>query len=212
MLVQQCVASSTRTLARALLRAAPETRPYTRSGPSGRRRAPSDRSFRRRKVVTRMNQAALPTPGRTAPRSHGQRGMSLIEVLVAALIMVVVALGLIPLFTRSMRQNREGANFTDLTNVARSALEEYLQMDFIAPRLTIPPGSEELVVQHYWNAATEEWLPLPADLNTLPATARFERTIQVQQFASGDLILDGTLDDPLAGDAPAEDRKSTRLN
>lgn len=151
-----------------------------------------------------MSHAALPPPGRTASRSHEQRGMSLVEVLVAALIMVVVALGLIPLFTRSMRQNREGANFTDLTNVARSALEEYLQMDFGAPRLTIPAGSEELVVQHYWNAATEEWLPLPADLDTLPATARFERTIQVQQFASGDLILDGTLDDPLAGDAPAD--------
>jgi type II secretory pathway pseudopilin PulG len=130
--------------------------------------------------------------------------MSLVEVLVAALIMVVVALGLIPLFARSMRQNREGANFMDLTNVARSALEEHLQMDFAAPRLTIPAGSDELVVQQYWDSATDQWLPLPADLNTLPATAEFERTIQIQQFASGDLILDGTLDDPLAGDVPAD--------
>ena len=151
-----------------------------------------------------MNQAALPPPGRKAPRSHGQRGMSVVEVLVASLIMVVVALGLIPLFARSMRQNREGANFMELTNVARSALEEYLQMDFGAPRLTIPAGSDELVVQHFWNSATHEWEPLPADLNTLPASADFERTIQVQQFTSGDLILDGTLDDPLAGDVPAD--------
>ena len=151
-----------------------------------------------------MNQAASPPRSRTAPRSHEQAGMSLIEVLVAALIMVVVALGLIPIFTRSMRQNREGANFLDLTNVARSSLEEHLQMEFGAPRLTIPAGSDELVVQHYWNAATRQWLPLPADLNTLPVTARFERTVQIQQFASGDLILDGTLDDPLSGDAPED--------
>jgi type II secretory pathway pseudopilin PulG len=130
--------------------------------------------------------------------------MSLVEVLVSALIMVVVALGLIPLFTRSMRQNREGANFMDLTNVARSSLEEHLQMDFNAPRLTVPAGSDELLLQQFWNAATEQWLPLPADLNTLPVTARFERTVQIQQFAAGDLIQDGRLDDPLAGDAPAD--------
>ena len=151
-----------------------------------------------------MDPAAAPPRSLTAPRSHKHSGMSLVEVLVAALIMVVVALGILPLFTRSIRQNREGANFTDLTNVARSALEEYLQMDFRAPKLTVPAGTDELVVQHYWDSAARQWLPLPADLNSLPGTARFERTIQVQQFASGDLILDGTLDDPLAGDAPAD--------
>jgi type II secretory pathway pseudopilin PulG len=125
--------------------------------------------------------------------------MTLVEVLVAVLIMVVVAMGLIPLFSRSIRQNREGANFMELTNVARSTLEQYLQLDFNAPQLTLADGQPDIVIQEYWHQGVRQWLPLPADLNTLPIAAQVERTILIQQFSSGDLILDGKLDTPHPG-------------
>jgi prepilin-type N-terminal cleavage/methylation domain-containing protein len=125
-----------------------------------------------------------------------QRGMSLIEVLVGVAIMMIIAMGLIPLFSRSIRQNREGANFTDLTNVARTTLEEYVRYDFNAPQLTLAPGKVDLTVQQYYDTTSAQWVAIPA---TIPYTARFQRTIVVEQFTAGDLTDNGSLDDPLDG-------------
>jgi type II secretory pathway pseudopilin PulG len=129
--------------------------------------------------------------------------MSLIEVLVAVLLMATVAVSILPIFVRSMRQNREGGNFTDLTNVARSSLEEHLQLDINAPRLTLAVGSNELILHEYWNAVQRRWLPLVDPANP-PAGARWHRAVQVQQFSSGDLIDDGWLDNPRVGGTPAD--------
>lgn len=143
-------------------------------------------------------------PARRPRHATRQGGMSLIEVLIAVLLMVVVALSLLPLFSRSIRQNREGGNLTDLTNVARSALEEHLQLDFNAPQLAIAVGSTERWTHQYWSAPQRRWLAL-ADPANPPAGALWARSVQIQQFASGDLLDDGFLDDPLDGNAPADE-------
>jgi prepilin-type N-terminal cleavage/methylation domain-containing protein len=140
---------------------------------------------------------------RTARRSHEQAGMSLIEVLIAVLIMVVIAIGLLPLFNRSIRQNRDGSNYMELTNVARSTLEEYSQLDFNAQGLAVPAGQTMLLRHEYWSNAESRWLPLP-DPNNPPATARWQRSVQIEQFTAGDLVEDRALDDPLDGDTPEE--------
>jgi prepilin-type N-terminal cleavage/methylation domain-containing protein len=129
-----------------------------------------------------------------------QGGMSLIEVLIAVALMTAVSLSLLPLFSRSIRQNREGGNFTDLTNVARSTLEEHIQLDFNATQLVIPVGQEQRTTTEYWDAVQRRWLPL-ADPTNPPAGARFQRSVQVQQYAAGDLLNNGWLDDPLDGGA-----------
>lgn len=136
------------------------------------------------------------------PRLHAA-GMSLIEVLIAVAIMVTVSLSLLPLFARSIRQNREGGNWTETNNVARSALEEYQQLEFGATQLVIPAGSTERLSNQYWNAVNRRWADL-ADPSNPPAGARWQRSVSVQQFSSGDLIEDGWLDDPLDGAAPAD--------
>ena len=137
-------------------------------------------------------------PASRESRSPRAAGMSLVEVLVAMLIISTIAIAILPLFTRSMRQNREGGNYTELTNVARSALEEYLQFDFNAPPLTIAAGTNELVLTQYLDPATQRWVA------ALPANARYQRTIRVQQFSSGDLLDNGNLDTPLDGSATAD--------
>jgi prepilin-type N-terminal cleavage/methylation domain-containing protein len=141
-----------------------------------------------------------PAPPRLPGSNPSQAGMSLIEVLIAVALMVTVALSLLPLFSRSIRQNREGGNFTELTNVARSSLEEYLQLDFNSPQLTIPAGSDERLVNEYWDGTLRRWMPLADPLNP-PAGALWQRSVQVQQFAGGDLLTDGVLDDPVDGGA-----------
>jgi type II secretory pathway pseudopilin PulG len=124
--------------------------------------------------------------------------MSLIEVLIAVLLMVTVALSLLPLFSRSIRQNREGGTFTELNNMARSTLEEFTALDFNSPRLTLPGGSTELVVHEYWNGAQRRWVAM-ADANSAPAGALWQRTVRVEQYASGGLATGQWLGPPLDG-------------
>lgn len=164
-------------------------------------------------------------------RSPAQRGMSLIEVLIAVLIMTVVALGIIPLFTRSIRQNREGGNYTNLTNVARSALEEVKGLDLNSPQLKIANASTVRNMYQYYDTATRTWfswdvagagtwqdlggLPTALDNGALPAappsTAVWYRTITVEQFLSADLTDDGVLDHPLLGSTDAMDVHLKRI-
>lgn len=160
-----------------------------------------------------------------------QRGMSLIEVLVAVLIMTVVALGIIPLFTRSMRQNREGSNYTNLTNVARGALEEVKGLDFNAPQLQIAGAQRIRNMYQYWDNNTRTWFSwdtsasgawadlggLPTALDnggpapTPPSTAVWFRTITVEQFTAGDLLTDKSLDFPLLGSTDGMDVHYKRI-
>lgn len=127
-------------------------------------------------------------------------GFSLIEVLVASLILLVIALGLVPLYTRSIRSNVEGFEFTHVSNSAKSRAEEYIQLPFNSARLTVPAGQEELQEQDLYSQKEHRWI----DEDDWPAaesggdTALFTRIATVRQFSVTDLF------NPLSGDAPPE--------
>ncbi|HET9765305.1 MAG TPA: prepilin-type N-terminal cleavage/methylation domain-containing protein [Thermoanaerobaculia bacterium] len=140
-------------------------------------------------------------------RRAAERGMSLIEVLVAVAIMTAIALGIIPLFVRSIRQNREGANYNDITNVARSALEEMVHHDFNSPDLTIDAGTSKRTRQVF-DRGLQRWVDSTSSIPA-PSDAKkphiYERWITVEQFRGGDFHEDGYLDNPLpAGTSPLE--------
>lgn len=158
-----------------------------------------------------MNESRRPptVQGPHAPL-RDELGMSLIEVLIAVAIMTVIALGIVPLFMRSIRQNREGANYTEVTNIARSALEELVRNDFNSPELTIDAGTVKETRQVY-DRTLQLWVNASLAPNPLPDPTDwtkphfFERRIKVEQFAGGDFIEDGYLDTPEpAGTNPTE--------
>lgn len=125
-------------------------------------------------------------------------GFSLIEVLVAGLILLVIALGLIPLYTRSIRSNVEGFGYTQVSNFAKSRAEEYVQLPFNNARLTVPPGEEQLAACDCYSLEDHRWID-EADCPTTESacdTVLFNRTTTVQQFSVTDLA------NPLPGDAP----------
>lgn len=127
-------------------------------------------------------------------------GFSLIEVLVAGLILLVIALGLIPLYTRSIRSNVEGFDYTHVSNFAKSRAEELIQLPFNSARLTVPPGSEELAVCECYSPEQDRWIEeadCPATGSTCDVTL-FTRTTTVRQFGVTDVT------NPLPGDAPPE--------
>ena len=135
---------------------------------------------------------------RRAPR--GERGFSLIEVLVAAALMLVVALGILPLFTRSMSNNLQGNDYMQVSNIAKSELERLYELPFTSPELEVE-GTERVRVQHMkmgsdiWEAGTGPTSP----------PVQWRRTSTVRQFSLAGLVdadNNGYFDSPLpAGSA-----------
>lgn len=129
-----------------------------------------------------------------------QGGFSLIEVMVAAAILLVIALGLIPLYTRSIRSNVEGFDYTQVANSARSRADEFFQLPFNSSRLTVPNGETELCVEDFYSHGEHRWIEL-AQCGDKPSgdTALFTRTTTVRQFGIGDMTT------PILGSVPTPD-------
>ena len=70
-----------------------------------------------------------------------QRGLTLIEVLVALSILALVVLALAPLFTMSIRSNASSMHLTNANTLAREKLEELSGYPRNDPRLTVASGS-----------------------------------------------------------------------
>lgn len=105
-------------------------------------------------------------------------GFSVVEVLIATLIFLIIAIGILPLFAASARNNLDGREATEVSNFGRSGVEDLLQLPFNDPSLTIPGGSTVLTVNQYFSKAEQIWKP-----GTGGSDAVWRRTIQVRQFS-----------------------------
>jgi type II secretory pathway pseudopilin PulG len=126
---------------------------------------------------------------RRSPRAgDGDAGFSIIEVMVAAVILFVVALGVVTLMTRSMMSNQAGADSTSASQAGISREEQLYQLDFNNAVLT--PGT----TTEYYSRNDERW-----KAGTAPADdpALWTRTTVVTQFGLPDLFDDGIFNDPL---------------
>ena len=128
------------------------------------------------------------------PDRRRQGGFSLVEVLVASVILLVIALGMVPLYTRAIRSNVSGFDYTQVSNFARSRAEEFLQYPWNSPRLTLPAGETELVFTDAYSQQERVWKtpPLAAGDEEL-----FTRVTRVREVAVTDI------DTPLPGGSPA---------
>ena len=143
---------------------------------------------------------------RNVSPGRAERGYSLVELLVASFILLIVILGIIPLFLRSMQNNSAGNDYTRLSNFGKSQMEELFQLDFSSARLTIPAGSTEVSSEEYWAESEHVWKagPTPAGVNPM-----WTRTTVVRQYhvASADKTSDNfdfAKESALDGGAAAE--------
>lgn len=134
---------------------------------------------------------------------HGAAGFSMIEALIAAAILLIIALGLIPLFSRAITDNTNGNDATQASNGGRTQLEDLLGLPFTNTKLAVPlDGTEALTTDSFAMGDPHQvgdvdegwWSGAPADKGTVLWT----RTTRVRQYSVGDLS-DGKLDTPLAG-------------
>lgn len=122
---------------------------------------------------------------------RGRGGFTLIETLIGLAFLLVIALGLLPLFISSTVNNVSGKEATEVTNLGRSVLEEFRQLPFNSPRLTIDDGSEK-TIDEYFSFADKKWKPGPAPADGSDPSL-WSRTATVRQF-SAVAVQDGVLD------------------
>ena len=130
---------------------------------------------------------------RTAAPFRTDAGFSMIEVLVAAAILTTIALGLVPLYSRAIRSNVEGFDYTQVSNFAKSRAEEFLQLPFAHALLVVPDGSTERVIQDFYSSGDHRWYDSKDDLAAGDEVV-FTRTTTIRQFDTKDLTkpLNGT--------------------
>ena len=73
-------------------------------------------------------------------RRPRERGLTLIEVLIAATILALALLGLAPMFTGAVRSNASANQLTNANTLAREKLEELSGYPRNNARLTVPNG------------------------------------------------------------------------
>ncbi len=122
--------------------------------------------------------------------SSSQSGFSLLEVLIASVILLLIALGIVPLFIRATGQNQEGRFASVASSIASSELERLLGVPFNAPDMTVPVGDVEILREQYQLEMSGEWIDL--DDWTPEDGFVFHRIIRVRQFALG-ALADGIL-------------------
>ncbi|MEO8093843.1 MAG: prepilin-type N-terminal cleavage/methylation domain-containing protein [Pseudolysinimonas sp.] len=129
---------------------------------------------------------------RKARRQPSAAGFSLIEAMIAAAIFLVIAIGILPLFVRSMTNNATGAELIQKVTQSRSRVDEFVQLPFNSPRLVWNSGATQLQSTSYYTRGSAT-APLGSDPNTgwaadtwTPNTSRgqitLERVTTIQQW------------------------------
>ena len=115
--------------------------------------------------------------------------------------MLIVAVGVLPMFTQAMVNTQAGADSSFVSNAARSRVEELFQAPWTSAPVTLISGTE-LVTDEYFSITDHSWKPglIPGD-GSDPGT--FTRTTRVRQF-SVIALEDELLDDSEALDALAD--------
>ena len=118
-------------------------------------------------------------------------GFSLIEVVIAMVLMAVLMLGILAAFGQSLVHGARTEQLGEVRARAQERMEELSAMPFDAAELEVPAGKSELVVEEAWIADEQRWVPAAqAGQNR----ARFRRRTRVRNFDVSDLLeVDSTL-------------------
>jgi prepilin-type N-terminal cleavage/methylation domain-containing protein len=131
-------------------------------------------------------------------------GFSLVEVLIAMALAGMLLVGVLPMFAKSMSNNVEGNQLTEVTNRARLHVEELMALPVDALELTVPDGDDELVRTELWSQTEERWIEESAwALAEEPLYSRITRVRQFNMDALSGADLEFEDDERLPGGTPA---------
>lgn len=129
-------------------------------------------------------------------RSAGSAaGFSMIEVMIAGAILLIISLGLIPLFVQAVRNNETGGDYLQATNGNKARLEEAESLPVNSETLALPVGVTEGSSVESWaqgarnqiGDAAEGWWP---GTPTGKGQVLWTRTTRIHAFSIGALDQD----------------------
>lgn len=129
------------------------------------------------------------------------RGFSLIEMLIASFLLLLVVIGLVPLFAQSIRSNESAEETSDLLRAAQLQMEGLVQLPFNDPRITVESGDKEVSDHQIYPSTSYELVDEaavsdPSKIRNRPVAS--ELTIRHFNIAA---IDDGVIDENDALDA-----------
>lgn len=118
-----------------------------------------------------------------ARRRDAQAGFSLLETLIAGGILLIIALGLIPLFTQSMMNNSLGNDYTLASTLSKGELETLQKMPFENLDVVVAQGATETERLGYMEQPALGKPVEPSHWEVVdPGNARWERTTVIRQY------------------------------
>jgi Tfp pilus assembly protein PilV len=144
------------------------------------------------------------------PRSSRQAGFSLIEALIAMVLVATVILGIMPLFTTSIVQNVSGKESTVSANFSRSSVEELTSLPLGRQALQPPiAANEREVCQTYDEQSGWQTVICGAPIVGVPTWTRRStvRQYNIREIYDGDTAAGiPTFRNPIPGYDPTEER------
>jgi len=124
-------------------------------------------------------------------------GFSLIEVLIASMLLLFIVIGVLPLFSRSMMNNIQGNDASNAANAAVEGFESLFSVPFNNDLITVPVGQTLVERQQFFTLKGNQWLA------AVPSgdQAQYERVLRLRQYSFADVAEDGDFDTPLDGGA-----------
>jgi len=141
-------------------------------------------------------------------QAAGDAGFSVVEALIAAAILMIIALGMIPLFSRAILNNSRGNDYMQATTHGEGDLEQVVEAPLQNSRLAVVAGNQRRNVDYLQTRGVEtplrsvtdvDWVATPSGTNPVAWT----RTTQVRQFAYW-AVADGELTDAEVIPGPAD--------
>lgn len=115
---------------------------------------------------------------RTSHSPSQAAGFSLIEVLIAAAVLLIITLGVLPMFVNAISNNVEGADLTQLVHQGTGQVEALIQAGLDDALLDTSGGTN--VTTQLWGPESRRWVEesaFPPDEN-----ATMRRVIRVSSF------------------------------
>jgi Tfp pilus assembly protein PilV len=127
-----------------------------------------------------------------------QGGFSLVELLAGFLVLLLVLIGLLPIFTRAVIHNVKGKESTEVTNHGSQKLEEHIQNAFNSVELKIKAGSVLTTTDFYTRGHADKLGDEGWTDDATGEIAGWRRTTEIRQLGISfvrDTNLDGVIDE-----------------
>jgi len=112
----------------------------------------------------------------------GEAGFSLLETLIAAAVLLMILIGLLPLFERSRLNLMQGNDATRVSNATIENAERLLALPFNGLMSNLPDGAFTLETEDFWLLNGDTWAA------AVPAgdSAQYTRRTIIDQFGVSD--------------------------